>query len=421
MTKLTLRVELARKGNPEDGLSFGVKGSNSASCNVRIRMFDGSCLLPQHKCLRLAAWAVVLGAASIQHAPAVLHAGTLAGLVQSSFRAEVFAMLVAPSVAEMSCGPFVLWSDCEGVVSRVLRFQSGAPKPCPLSSNSDLWTQIWQLVQLVGERIQVRKVPAHDDPDRAQDAVHEWAVVQNVAADGAAKQANLNRPQSFWRMWNAVRVSYNKQVDVAQKVIALHAAIGTRAVRSKPDRAEMRRQPEQEAAAISLYMPRLRDTPMPKLVDRWGADYLDKLCKWLDGIFGNRDNGDPVIWISGVELLLDFLFEHQMVPPIYLPERKVWVRSPHIQAETAKRVRWFIGHCNAVAHVAGYQLQFRPRWPSCSALGVQLPCVPARIPGSRKEAIGMYVAEHVRLGKGRFHLRWRTMPLPSSLWRCGWF
>ena len=250
-------------------------------------------MLPQNKFLRLAAWAVVLGAACTQQLPAVLHAGVLPGLVQSSFRAEVFAMLVALSVAEMSAGPFVLWSDCEGVVSRILRFQDGAPRPSLLSSNSDLWIQIWQLIQLLGDRIQVRKVPAHEDPDMAQDVVHEWAVLQNVAADGAAKQANLNRPQSFWSTWNAVRVSYNQQLDVARKVVALHAAVGTRAIRSKPDRADARRQPAQEPAVTSLYMPGLRQSPMPKLVDRWGADYLDKLCQWLDGIFGSQDNGSP--------------------------------------------------------------------------------------------------------------------------------
>ena len=90
---------------------------------------DGSCLLPQHRPLRIAAWAVALAASSAQSTPQVLQAGPLPGILQTSFRAEIYALLVAVMCVEASVGCFCIWSDCAGVVSRVLRFLQGCPKP----------------------------------------------------------------------------------------------------------------------------------------------------------------------------------------------------------------------------------------------------------------------------------------------------
>ena len=167
---------------------------------------DGSCLLPRNQHLRLASWSVVLGSISLQEVPTTLAAGTLPTIVQTSFRAEIFAFLIALRIVEASTGNFCIWTDCEGVMSRVVKFLDGAIHPSPVSSNCDLWKPLWQLVQLVRGRVQVRKVPAHDDRNRAEDVVHEWAVIQNDAADAAAKLANLNRSSDFWELWDTVRV-----------------------------------------------------------------------------------------------------------------------------------------------------------------------------------------------------------------------
>ena len=90
---------------------------------------DGSCLLPQHRPLRNAAWAVALAASSFQSTPQVLQAGPLPGILQTRFRAEIYAFLAAVMCVEASVGCFCIWSDCAGVVSRVLRFLQGCPKP----------------------------------------------------------------------------------------------------------------------------------------------------------------------------------------------------------------------------------------------------------------------------------------------------
>ena len=162
--------------------------------------------------------------------------GHLPTFLQTSYRSEIYAALVALMVVEASGGYFCIWSDCAGVVARLQKFQSGARKPQYLSLNNDLWITVWQLLQHVKHRVLFRKVPAHDDLDNASDLVHEWAVFHNHAADAAAKAANQSRSEEFWSLWNAVRVSLNEQGQRADWILALHAAVGVKATQARSGR-----------------------------------------------------------------------------------------------------------------------------------------------------------------------------------------
>ena len=64
-------------------------------------------------------------------------------------------------------------------------------------------------------------MPAHDDRNRAEDVVHEWAVIPNHGADAAAKLANLNRPSDFRELWHTVRVRANVEAGRAAKILVL--------------------------------------------------------------------------------------------------------------------------------------------------------------------------------------------------------
>ena len=158
---------------------------------------DGSCLMPATPQLRLASWSVALALPEALFASAVVAAGPLPTLIQTSFRAEIFAALKALQYVEQCAGHFCLWSDCAGVVNRLCQFQNGGAEPESLTSNCDLWRAVWHAMQGVKHRIRICKVPAHMDVHSAEDLVHEWAIVLNGAADNAAKQANLNRTDAF--------------------------------------------------------------------------------------------------------------------------------------------------------------------------------------------------------------------------------
>ena len=79
---------------------------------------DGSCFFPECAPLRLASWAVTCARRDLSVPPRILHAGLLPGVLQTSFRAEVFAVLAACRFASLSGVQVRVWCDCLGVVRR---------------------------------------------------------------------------------------------------------------------------------------------------------------------------------------------------------------------------------------------------------------------------------------------------------------
>ena len=80
---------------------------------------DGSCHFPTQP-WRLASWAVTQACScdlADESASVVLAASSLAGVMQSAFRAEVRAVLKAIRIAHKTAKPVRIWSDCNGVVT----------------------------------------------------------------------------------------------------------------------------------------------------------------------------------------------------------------------------------------------------------------------------------------------------------------
>ena len=139
---------------------------------------DGSCMVPTEPCLRLASWAVILASADTQQSPFNLASGPLPGMIQSSFRAEICAVLAALSFAVRYAVPTRVWCDCEGVVSRVSRFLQGSPAPRPSSPNFDLWSKVWQLLQSISVRFEIFRVLAHEELDNCHDPVLDCPIIR---------------------------------------------------------------------------------------------------------------------------------------------------------------------------------------------------------------------------------------------------
>ena len=86
---------------------------------------DGSCLNQTYPTCRVASWAVVLADSVGNMVGQVLDVGPLPGILQSSYRAEIFAVLRALQLARMQTGRIHLWTDCSAVVTRLNRLLRG--------------------------------------------------------------------------------------------------------------------------------------------------------------------------------------------------------------------------------------------------------------------------------------------------------
>ena len=86
--------------------------------------------------------------------------GPLPGLYQSTFRAELFANRVR--IARASTSPFRIWTDCLGVVRKVRTLRSAIRPPAAMAPNSDLWLDVWHVLQDLPVTLDMNHLPSHD-------------------------------------------------------------------------------------------------------------------------------------------------------------------------------------------------------------------------------------------------------------------
>ena len=272
-------------------------------------------------------------------------------------------------------------------------------------------------MQQIRHRLLVRKVPAHMDEQHAVDVVHEWAIRHNGVADSAAKHFNTCRSDAFWTLWNGVRASYNKQLSHARCFLNFHVAIAVRATRGRILHRGSSHRPQQALPTRILCLHRREEVQMPKLVDRWGAEYVSKLRDWMHQSFLPGGGDTAPTWVSKVELFFGFILATQFLPPVYDGRRKTWIRHPHLVATTDKRVQWFCLNLTAVAKALGMQVVFEQKWPSSAALGGLHPCTGVVLPMQLRASVDDYLATHLAAQRGFGFSRWKHIQLPDAVLR----
>ena len=172
-------------------------------CGELIDVFtDGSCFWPTHEEFRMASWAVCLAGPIHMNASAaetvVLGVGHLAGLIQTAFRAELMALRVTLQWALKWSGVRI-WLDCQGVIDRYNLHVIGGKPISMVSSNGDLWQEVFELANSVGlSRIQLVKIDAHVAITDFTPEALRWARINNGCVDSAAKECNKSRGGGFW-------------------------------------------------------------------------------------------------------------------------------------------------------------------------------------------------------------------------------
>ncbi|CAE7399039.1 unnamed protein product [Symbiodinium sp. CCMP2592] len=371
---------------------------------------DGTCSMPACPELRLAAWSVILANAGSAASPVVLAAQPLPGLVQTSFRAELFAMLVALTFASRVSVPVRVWSDCGGVVSRTRSLLSGSPL-VPGCSNHDLWQRIHVLCQTPGLSVTVLKVPSHEDATLHDDPVDQWAVEMNAVADRVADEANRVRDDSFVASWQQLRDWIEAETGRVRQVMKLHvevALLATHTKAAKPERvAHVFTSPD--VPPLSLDVSLLDGS---KLYSKYGNGYVQSLLQWTRGLFGEASKpGARCRWIAVYQLFFSFVMQTRVVPPVYMTTSKAWSSNPHVQVALVRRVQGFGRQVRDLWQTAGAGWPSREGRPESALLLQRLCVLPLRVPDGFIEDIDRYFASH-KAGQSRHW--WRSLCLPSE-------
>ena len=336
-----------------DSVSHSIPGCRVPLCSDQWNLVftDGSCLFQSCPAYRVAAWGVVL--ASPFHAnwtfgcQGVLGCGPLPGLVQTSYRAELYALGFILHHAALQGAKVQVFSDCLGVINRFYLLTWGKSKLKVNSASSDLWQWVLNSVEKLGlENIQLHKTPAHRKVASAVTRHEAWLFWNNGAADSVAKSANLNRSTMFWQRWEAHVRSVMAADELHRQTVLLHLRV---AMKSVGDDAK------QTLDEVAVAVPRqTRDFDMKFDNGNWQGDiplsfaveYGKGLSQRLAIWWKTRSQtGTSLRWISFVHLYVDFQLTWGCPGPI--KSGNTWLDSlqrPYMEPEKhpfLSRLKWF--------------------------------------------------------------------------------
>ena len=280
---------------------------------------DGSCLWQDQPHYRLASWAVCVAnpkvtTRSIDFSDHVVaSAGPLPGLIQTSFRAEVFALLRAIRLVKLHRVSARIWCDCQGVVDKFNVLTVGRLRLKHNSPNADLWREVVDAVlQLEKSQVVVTKVEAHVDPDTCVSEVDAWLAHHNNGADFAAKQANLNRSVSVWNLWELHSGDVTRQRSFASSIRNFQIAVGkrvTEAVKALPADLDVRPLPTRPGRVFEMFWEcgPLTRTPDHRTMVTLGETFSVQLQQWWAEVVDPESCG--LVWLSFVQLYILFQLE----------------------------------------------------------------------------------------------------------------
>lgn len=387
-------------------------------CSMDMHVFtDGSCLNQSHPTCRVAAYAVVLVDPAAPFVSHVIDSGPLPGVLQSSYRAEIFAVWRALCSMRLQEGDIYIWTDCNAVVRRMDRMLAGV-EPKPNSSHSDLWLMIFDCLKdfRVGQ-ITITKVAAHQSIEMACSPLEEWCFTHNSYADQAANRAQFQRPEGFWEFFaKHVQVSLACQQlsREVQKTLLLisRAVVGDMAGETVEEREEL---------AIPASVPDdawrpLGDFTVPPAAIRWyGDEVVRTILSWFWQILHGCSN-DEVVWVAQYQLYVDFSLTGELAPT-NLGGWKPGRCTPHLDLLSVTfqtRVRWFskvLREC--LCHLGRPCTQQYCR-PMSNALFLHTGCIALPWPKERLQRVDSWFLMHCPEGIHRTSKAIQNLPLASK-------
>ena len=345
---------------------------------------DGSCLYQDQANFRLASWAVcVASPISETHCPSrAVAAGPLPGLVQTSFRAKTYALLQALRIIHANRVNARVWTDCQGVVDRYHVLIHGRHRLKANSPNADLWMEICELMVSQDQPfVQVAKVEAHVDPTACEDCVDSWLANNNNEADFAAKQANLNRPDAIWDLWDrhsqATIFHQRQAVEIRNFQLAVTKRVTEHA--KEQGSAELRILPIRLGREFPMkwVVPDLTEVPHHRTMVTLGSGFATLLNSWWLATIDF--DGGSLKWVSFVQLYLLFQLECRHAGLVRVgrgwcnPEEDHTLMPENFSFRT--RSRWFRMCVQQYFKDCGWQIGKATTRPTSTKLMAHLGCL----------------------------------------------
>ena len=314
---------------------------------------DGSCYCQSEPRVRLAAWSAIvaspLTASWSLDPPVVLGASPLPGLVQTSFRAELFALCFVLDCAAQAGACVTVWTDCLAVVLRFHLLTRGKGRLKPNAPNADLWQWLLRSVEILTlERIQLKKVAAHRALGAAKTRQQFWETWHNAKADREAKVANLDRPSAFWDLWYAHSQMTATALTLFDEVVSLHVAVGHLSV-ATDEQQTLDEAPLPQPRVARTFEMRYDDSGWDgclaqQFCHEYGPAMAQRFRRWWQ-VRVTQAPHSTLHWISLAHAYVDYQLTYGCAGPIQ--HKGKWLDPmlrPHLDPEKhtfQQRLRWF--------------------------------------------------------------------------------
>ncbi len=354
---------------------------------------DGSCLWPSCPQYRLAAWGVTLAPGLTLEPSAldsqVLSAGVVPGLVQTAYRAELYAVMVAMTLLERWQCKGRIWLDCQSVLDRFQMYVFGGKRINPNGPHHDLWTEICRIVDVSGsDVVELVKVSAQTVWTGETPAALRWAIVHNSCVDRVAKLANQLRGEDVWLLWKRHSTMVHQATlvshGVQQHQLAVHRKWndgGGEAPRLLTPRA-----PRQGKVFNLVWENVTALLQMPDdFVAMVGHGFACKLHSWWHQLFAEGDV--PGGWVSFAQLYL--LFQMHSKHPGVIKTGRTWTDPIELCGCVPERFsfrlrsKWFRLALQQFWKCAGFRVGTACTRPVSSMLTCHIGC--ASVPVSARQ------------------------------------
>ena len=387
---------------------------------------DGSCLAQSEPLARCASWSVVV--AIPFHANwnfetgGTLASQILPGLVQTAFRAELFALGYALHQAALQGVAARVWTDCLGVVNRY-HLLARCDRDIRVNTvNADLWSWVRTSIQSLGvEKIQVIKVAAHQCLTKAKSRRDCWKIWNNDSADLSAKSSNLNRSAEVWDLWRTLVRELEDGKQLHDEVFKLHLAVAELSTltseSSTLDEVELPvpRRPHRTFEKHYDDSQCTFETP-PRLRRQYPGKLPEKVATW----WKTRTHGassQEIKWISVHALYLDFMMTFGCPGPVRVQKRWVeWEMCPFLSPEKfshATRSRWFRQYLVFSLKAMGVTIQTATCRSESEILQAFLPCFSTRWDETCLEQVEIWLSQHLSSHCARDARELRSLPMPE--------
>ena len=271
---------------------------------------DGSAFWQNQPEFRLAAWSICLSKPptimSSSWESNVVAAGPVAGLVQTSFRAELTAITFAVQYASNLQVPVRIWTDSQSVVDHASLLLTGQKRIKPNSANADLWFSFQMAAKDLGRsNITLIKVAAHEGHLETDSEFDRWCKFNNSCADAAAKAANSDRGPQIWALWER----HSSEVLGLQQLGSRLLQFQLKVCKPWSDNSEsgqlvQRREPREARTVTLVFRTHLIPEVLPQGLRRClGEAYSQKLVRWWQSWI--QPEGRPT-WISFAQCFIHF-------------------------------------------------------------------------------------------------------------------